>query len=54
MNNSEDDIWNIMNELKEEEYVKENGEILQEGGFKDSLEKSILLESNENKIKFSI
>jgi transcription initiation factor TFIIIB Brf1 subunit/transcription initiation factor TFIIB len=26
MNNTEDDIWDIMNDLKEEEYVKENGE----------------------------
>ena len=26
MNETEDDIWNIMDDLKEEEYVKENGE----------------------------
>ena len=25
MNETEDDIWNIMDDLKEEEYVKENG-----------------------------
>ena len=26
MNETEDDIWNILDDLKEEEYVKENGE----------------------------
>jgi len=25
MNETEDDIWTIMDDLKEEEYVKENG-----------------------------
>ena len=26
MNNTEEEIWDIMDDLKEEEYVKENGE----------------------------
>jgi hypothetical protein len=56
--NIDNDVENYLSNSNESSFeecasFKENNQNLPEGEFKECLEKSILLESNENKIKFS-